>query len=240
MALEKGSGVALWRQVQIDLERRITEGALAAGQQLPTEAALSARFGVNRHTVRRALAAMEARGLIRVEQGRGTFVREPVVAYRISLRTRFGDNLADQNRVAARDMIDSGLEPASPEVAEALALPPQGRVLRIAAVSNSDGQRIGYSDHMFPADRFPGLIDRFAESGSVTQALAAFGLADYRRKWTRVAARMPTAQEAHNLGQSRSRPILVSESLNVDPDDTPIEYGLTRFNSDWVRIVFEP
>lgn len=240
MTLQKRSGVALWRQVQMDLERRISDGSLVAGQQLPTEAALSERFGVNRHTVRRALAAMDARGLIRVEQGRGTFVREPVLAYRVSVRTRFGENLAAQSRVAARDTVDSVIEPATAEVAEALGLAPDARVVRIAVVGDSDGHRVGFSEHLFPADRFPGLIERFAEAGGVTLALAAFGVEDYRRQWTRVTARMPTAREAALLRQSRTRPVLVSESLNVDPDGCPIEYGLTRFNSDWVRIVFEP
>jgi GntR family phosphonate transport system transcriptional regulator len=63
---------------------------------------------------------------------------------------------------------------------------------------------------------------------------------DYRRKWTRVTARMPSGREADMLQQPRTRPVLVSESVNVDPDGRLIEFGLTRFNSDWVQIVLEP
>ena len=50
-----GRGVAQWRQIADTLQADIAGGALGPGAQLPTEARLAARFGVNRHTVRRAL-----------------------------------------------------------------------------------------------------------------------------------------------------------------------------------------
>ena len=48
-------GVTLWRQIAGQIESEIASGACKQGARLPTEAELSARFGVNRHTVRRAL-----------------------------------------------------------------------------------------------------------------------------------------------------------------------------------------
>ena len=49
-----GRGVAQWRQIADTLRADIAGGTLGPGDQLPTEARLAARFGVNRHTVRRA------------------------------------------------------------------------------------------------------------------------------------------------------------------------------------------
>ncbi|HTN11112.1 MAG TPA: GntR family transcriptional regulator [Acetobacteraceae bacterium] len=72
-------GVALWRQIANALEAEIAAATLAPGARLPTEAQLAARFAVNRHTVRRALEEMSRNGLIRVEQGRGSFVAEDVL-----------------------------------------------------------------------------------------------------------------------------------------------------------------
>ena len=48
-------GVTLWRQILGCIRGEIESGAYPPGARLPTEAELSARFGVNRHTVRRAL-----------------------------------------------------------------------------------------------------------------------------------------------------------------------------------------
>ena len=77
--LARGEGIALWRQIAQALEQAITSGQHQPGGRLPSEAELSALHGVNRHTVRRALEALSSRGLIRIEQGRGSFVAEDVV-----------------------------------------------------------------------------------------------------------------------------------------------------------------
>ena len=240
MVLPRGGGVALWRQIQMHFERQLSDGSLQPGDRLPTEARLSEQFGVNRHTVRRALAGLETRGLIRVEQGRGTFVREHVLAYRISERTRFSDNVAGEQRSPSRTLVSLSERAADPVVAEALNLAPETRVLCVEMVGDSDGRRISYSEHHFPAPLFPGLAEALQAEQSVSRALRRVGIADYRRAWTRVTARMPSGREADMLQQPRSRPVLVSESVNVDPDGRLIEFGLTRFNSDWVRIVLEP
>jgi GntR family transcriptional regulator len=57
----------------------IDEHKLGAGDQLPTEAQLSALAGVSLVTVRRALSELSAQAVVRREQGRGTFVARPRV-----------------------------------------------------------------------------------------------------------------------------------------------------------------
>ena len=53
---------------------RIIGGELSAGDVLPTEPALCEEFGFSRTVVREGLKLLEGRGLVRVEQGRGTTV----------------------------------------------------------------------------------------------------------------------------------------------------------------------
>jgi GntR family transcriptional regulator len=57
----------------------IDEQKLREGDQLPTEAQLSALAGVSLVTVRRALSELAAQAVVRREQGRGTFVARPRV-----------------------------------------------------------------------------------------------------------------------------------------------------------------
>src|SRR3979411_435794 len=58
----------------------IDEQKLREGDQLPTEAQLSALAGVSLVTVRRALSELSSQAVVRREQGRGTFVARPRVA----------------------------------------------------------------------------------------------------------------------------------------------------------------
>jgi GntR family phosphonate transport system transcriptional regulator len=63
---------------------------------------------------------------------------------------------------------------------------------------------------------------------------------DYTRAWTRVIARMPSGAEAELLHQPKSRPVLVTEALDVDGEGRPLSFNVTQFASDWVQIVIEP
>ena len=69
-------------EVKTQLIRAIEEGKFGPGQQLPSERDLGEAFGVSRVSVREAIRALEALGLVEVFQGRGCFVsRGPVERY---------------------------------------------------------------------------------------------------------------------------------------------------------------
>ncbi|WP_316896383.1 phosphonate metabolism transcriptional regulator PhnF [Pseudodesulfovibrio indicus] len=238
--LTRGTGVALWRQIHDRLEREIASGSYGPGDRLPSESRLSAEYGVNRHTIRRALSGLEEDGLIRVEQGRGSFVREPVIHYPVSRRTRFSENLSRQRREPGNVLLLAVEAEADPRVAEALGIEPGDVVARITSAGEADGRRISYSTSYFPRALFPGMVRAYREHGSVTRALNHFGVADYSRKRTRIIARMPTTEEAEELRQPRTRPVLVTESVNVDGAGVPVEFGVCLFASDWVQILVEP
>ena len=239
-ALARGQGVALWRQIAAAMEGEIAAGSKAAGDRLPTEAALTARFGVNRHTVRRALEDLEARGLIRVEQGRGAFVAEDVVDYRLGSRTRFSELVRTQNREPAGRILRIAEVPAETQLAEALGTRRGRMVLRIDRLGLADGRPVVLGAHHLALPRCARAADVLGVNPSITAALEACGIPDYRRQSSRITARLPTPEEADLLQQSRSRPVLVAESLNVDPAGVPVDWTLAVYAAGRVQLVVEP
>src|SRR5262249_12042974 len=93
MPTAQTAGIALWRRVADQLERAIADGSYPVDTRLPGEIEIAQRLGVNRHTVRRALAALADRGFVRAERGSGTYVETRRLRYPISSRTRFSEIL---------------------------------------------------------------------------------------------------------------------------------------------------
>ncbi|MBA4708519.1 phosphonate metabolism transcriptional regulator PhnF [Aquitalea aquatica] len=237
--IERGSGVAVWRQIENSLAEEIASGQLQAGEQLPTELQLAERFRVNRHTIRRAVATLVERGLLRVEQGRGTFVQDNAIDYAISKRTRFSQNMARQNRSSDIDVLASDSLAANAELAELLGVNVGELLFRIKTLSRVENRVVDYSTMFFPAARFPDLPAIYQQQRSVTLTLQHFGIQDYTRRFTRVTARLPDSEVVDYLGIPKNRPVLHVKSLNVDPDGQPVQYGITCFNGDLVQLVME-
>ena len=59
------------------LKQQITEGTYRAGDKLPTEPEWMKTFGVGRSSVREAVKLLVNMGVVRVQQGSGTFVAVP-------------------------------------------------------------------------------------------------------------------------------------------------------------------
>lgn len=236
MALARGGGVALWRQIASELEDEIAARRFPPGGRLPTEFELARRFDVNRHTVRRAVGALEESGLVRIEQGRGTFVQGGAIEYAVGRRTRFSENIRRQARSPQGRLLRAERVAASRPVAGGLGIRTGTRVIVIETIGMADSVPISLAEHYFVARRFPGLIEAYRESGSVTAALAAAGVDDYSREWTRVTARLPEPGEATALEMARTQPVIVCDSVNVDQDGNPVEYGIARFVADRVQL----
>jgi len=239
MPIQRTLRTALWKQICQDLKREILDGTLLQGQRIPTESALAQRFGVNRHTMRRALAALQAEGLLRIEQGRGTFVREHVLDYTVSRRTRFRENLSHQRLTPGGELVASGIARADASAAGFLLLPEGRELAWLEILRQADGRPVSVASHFFPLPRFRGIDDIFRRTGSITAALAELGVPDYVRQTTQITSRMPTGREAELLQLPRSKPLTVLTSVNVDLRGVPIDFGVTRYAGDRVQVVVD-
>lgn len=228
----------LWRGIRDRLKASVLEGAFAPGERLPTEHALAQEFGVNRHTLRRAVASLVESGLLRVEQGRGMFVQENVLYYPIGKRTRFTESVERQNRSRGRRILSAEVAKASARVAESLGMLRGRAVFRLRSLAEVDGRPVSLSENFFNKARFPDINQVAMQTLSITESLRHCGVEDYFRKTTRVTTRMPKRDEADILCQPHNRPILVTENLDVDLDGKPVSFGSTLWAGDRVQLVF--
>lgn len=237
--LGRKPGPVVWRQIEEILAEELVAGLYPPGSKLPTEPELMARFGVGRHTLRQTMAGLEAKGLVRIEQGRGTFVHDEIVHYRISERTRFSQNLLDQKRDPAYRIVGARTILPPDVVKEALKLAEGETVTHIDVDSFASDVIIATSDVYFPAVRFPDVAAAYSELNSTTRTYQKYGIGDYVRLSTRISARPPTEDEARRLFQPASRPLLVTRKTDVDLDGLPISYSETLWCADRVELTVE-
>jgi GntR family transcriptional regulator len=114
------------RCIADELRTAIESGELTAGQKLPSERELAARYGTARNTAREAFRLLEAAGLVDIEHGSGVFVHRPAPLIRLG---------SDRY---SRKYSDSGLSPFLLECAK------QGKAGRFEVLSIGRGQPPGH------------------------------------------------------------------------------------------------
>jgi len=215
-----------WGDIRDALEADIRSGVIQPGDRLPTEPELCKRFDTGRHSVRRAIGSMARDGLLRAEQGRGTFVEETaLIDYTIGKRTRRTENFAKNGVSAGGALVSTETLPALPDIAERLALTAGDLVTAVTRVSEAGDAPIAFGTVFRSAARFPDFVARQADLGSVTKTYASYGISDYKRASTNIVARRATAEEAARLRQHPDQPVMFVRAVDVDPTGTPLSYS---------------
>lgn len=232
------SPVPRYRQIAGLLRGAIERGDYAPGSVLPAEPELAALYGVSRPTVNRAVLTLRGEGLVRVERGRGTIVREiPVI--RRAAASRYGR--AAREHAGGRGAFDSeirglGMTPRSdvevsrvtppPAVARALGLPegePNVIMRKRRMYANDVPVQLAPSYIPFAiadgtalaeADSGPGgIISRFAELGHaqvrITETVRVRRADDEEQAFLRLEDDQPVIEIWHVGWTAGDRPVEV-------------------------------
>jgi GntR family phosphonate transport system transcriptional regulator len=226
----------IWSAIADTLQAEIRDGHYRPGDRLPTEAALAVRFGVNRHTVRHALAHLAEAGLLHARRGSGVFVTARPTEYPLGKRVRFHQNVLAVGQTPSRRITRAETRAADAEEAAALGLAKGAAVHVVEGISLADGQPLAAFRSVFPAARFPGLPALIAAEGSITRALSALGLDDYTRHETRLTAQLADPVLALSLLLKPGAAVLRSVAVNVDAAGKPVEHGTTWFAGERVTL----
>jgi GntR family transcriptional regulator, phosphonate transport system regulatory protein len=227
---------SFWTRIAAEIAASIGSGAYPPGVRLPSEHALAQLFGVNRHTIRRSLSSLSSQGLVRIAQGSGTYVEDFAVDLILAKRTRHSQSLSNAGLRGGLQVICARTERASATQAAALKVAVRSKLLYLEVLGEAQGQALHVSQRVFPLPRFEGLDVVVAQTGSITAAFAAAGVADYTRHESRITAQMPEPLVASRLRQPINRPVLRVESVNIDTQGVPIEYASTWFSGDRVKL----
>lgn len=227
-----------WKEIQLEMEGWIEDGRFEPGARLPTEEELAQEFSVHRHTVRRALAELRLKDLVRAEQGRGIFVTEANISYRIGRQTRLSHTARMQGRSLQYRLVS--VDPVNAiRYGAPLGLPKGHPLIRIVMMRVLDGREIGIMRSYYPLPRFEGIPQWIASTGSVGMAMAHYGVDQINRKKLQIKAVAPNVHETKLMKFDRSMPMLELTHLATDAQHVPIEFSISRYDGRYFDIIMD-
>jgi GntR family transcriptional regulator len=183
--------------------RGLIDGA-APGTPAPSERDLVAHFGVARMTVRQALDALVADGLLERIPGRGTFVASP--PRRAARLTGFTEDMRRRGLVAGSQTILARIEKAGPGVARALELGAGAPVIHWKRLRSAGGELVCLEDAYLNDAMLPG----FLVGGLPLSLYDELAARDLRPSWAEDSVRADRAshEERDLLGLVEGQPVL--------------------------------
>ena len=150
-ALRRGCA---WSRVAGEVTRSIRVGVYRPGARLPAASERAERLSVNRHTVRRAIAELAVRGVVRVVQGSGTYVQDFALELMFGRRTRQSMSLRQVGLRGTLRVLDAVRMHAPAQVARALQIASHQPVLRVQTLGEARRRVLHVSERFFPLPRF--------------------------------------------------------------------------------------
>lgn len=256
-----------WRprylQVAEQLREEILSGDLAPGASLPSEPALVERFGLSRTSVRNSIRQLREWGLVRAEQGRGTYVRAPRQRLRRHHTERYQWE-KDRVRLSAEERgktgateFDTGLAfadlgfeanystiEASAELAEIFGVPAGTRMLKRDYLTSYKIENVplnivhSYLVYDVVAVN-PDLVNVAKEPwpGGTQNQLSTIGI-ELDRIVDEITARPPLPDEAEILDVEPGVSVLVLRKTSIDTDERVVEFSEVVLPGDRTEIAY--
>jgi GntR family transcriptional regulator len=232
--LDKASPIPLYLQLAGRLEALVAEGAYPVGAKLPGEEELARQYGLNRNTVRHALALLVRNGLVRTERGVGTFVRRARLLapiHRLDRITSFVDDFSLGEVKAEDALLARERVRATHDLSDKLGVPHGGDLVRLDRLRLADGIPYVLERQYYDAARFGRLLEMDIQ-GSLYQLLTREFEVELHRSEQTLRAVLPPRQVAHKLHISTDVPCMFLESLTSDPHGRCLEVLQAYYRGD--------
>lgn len=225
---------ALYQRLERGLRDAIERGVVKPAEALPPERDLAQDFAVSRITVRKALDALVADGLLTRRQGAGTFVAGRVEK-QFGKLSSFTEDMAARGRAVSSEWLMRTEAAVSPDESMMLGLSPGATVFRFRRIRYADDLPMAIEHSAIPGFALDGVD---AVGASLYAALETAGNRPVRALQRLRAVSFDSAQ-AKVLGVEKGAPGLFIERRGFLEDGRAIEATQSWYRGDAYDFVAE-
>jgi GntR family transcriptional regulator len=232
--LDAAARGSLYQRLARGLRDAIERGVVKPEESLPAERDLATDFSVSRITVRKALDALVAEGLLVRRQGAGTFVAGRVEKQFAKLSS-FTEDMAARGRAVTSEWLMQAEGIVTPDESMMLGLGPGSAVYRFRRIRFADGLPMAIEHSAIPGFALDGAE---AVGDSLYAALEATGNRPVRAL-QRLRAVLFTPEQSKLLGIEKGCPGLYIERRGFLEDGRAIEATQSWYRGDAYDFVAE-
>ncbi len=246
LKIDKNSVIPIYYQLAKLLEEKILRGELKPGEALPTETEIASRFEISRMTVRRAISELISAGMVKAQQGKGTFVSSPKLNNIFIELNDFDQEIKKIGLNLNTTILGAKIVKADSNLMRIFEIDdPNTRFLYYRTVLSADDERLVYEcKYTFYTKKKP-ILESNIMDPSLTGLVKANNdvLPVSSKKILQVS--VATREEAHILGIPINAPVFVAEEIIYDLGKKPVgwskaiyrgdRYQLTSYDG-WLRI----
>jgi GntR family transcriptional regulator len=213
--------------IRDDLRMRLNAGEWNAGERLPSETELAARYGVARMTVRQAVGALASEGAVVRRQGLGTFAADRRPTKNAEPLLSFSQEMRRQGHQVQTKLIAATVEQPPSAAREALRLGQSAAAVTVRRVRLVDACPIVVQHSWLPYARFAGLDANPLMDGSLCAMIEAqYGVRIVRTKQV-FAAGAADESDASALELRPDEPVLRIARTAYDSSNLAVEYAMS-------------
>jgi GntR family transcriptional regulator len=231
-------GTSLHRQLFMVMRDQILRGAYMPGAMIPREEDLCSSFGVSRITVRRAVADLEAQGLLEKRPPHGTFVSTSLPPLRASATLGLLDSL--RKAASETDVEVLNLETIVPpsNIARELEMDSDARAVHVVRLRRKSGTPVMITDAWVPEGIGHKVTKRELKKHALYEILIAQGVA-FGRVVQEITAVAATPASARLLDTEIGMPLVQLARLLYDKERRPVQYLTVLFSPERSRILMD-
>ena len=216
-------------QLREVVRAKIEEGEYPPGMAIPSENELSEMYGVNRLTVRSALDALVAEGLLKRIQGKGAFVVGDLLERDLDTLTGFRQTMSERDAEPGTKILAKSRRKAGGKFARIFGIGEDDDIFYVRRLNSANGEPISIEHTYIPASKVPKLDGIDLGVFSLYEVYGFYGVSPVRAYETLDIATLE-ARDARMLGIDPRQFVLLLTCYTYDKSDEVIEYtcGYTR------------